>query len=96
METSWIPGVIIGHKTRLESGQITQESVFHQSVMYSPAQLQSPKHMITMNIIEQSFGPGFRPQYPALNEFEQYCKDHWGTGVRLPSALSTPSLTLAL
>lgn len=38
--------------------------------------------MITMNIITQSFGSGFMPKYPALNEFEQYCKDHWGTGVR--------------
>lgn len=85
METSWFTGLVVGHETRLASGQITPESVFHQSVMYSPTQLQSPKHMIAMNIVEESFGSGFRPQYPILNEFEQYCKDHWGTGVRLPS-----------
>jgi hypothetical protein len=73
---------IIGHQTRLESGQIVQQSVFHDSIKYSPQQLTSSDYMITMSIIWQSFGSGFVPQYPPLNEFEQYCKDDWGKGVR--------------
>lgn len=77
---------VIGHKTRLESGQITPQSVFHLSVMYSPAQrkLQSPNYMITLDMIRWSFGYDLA-QYPALNEFEQYCKDYWSTGVCGPS-----------
>lgn len=87
METPPLQRPVVGHKTRLESGQITPDTVFHQSVMLSPPHLQSPTYMITMDIIKQSFGSGFTPQYPALNEFEQYCKDHWGGGVRRPLAL---------
>lgn len=65
--------------------------------MYSPEQLQSPKYMVTMKIIKQSFGDGFKPDYPALNTFEQYCKDHWGTGVRdgLIFFFSTPDPVIA-
>ncbi|PIL30983.1 hypothetical protein GSI_05676 [Ganoderma sinense ZZ0214-1] len=78
MESS-IP--FVGHEFRLENPQIPPQSVFHRSVMYSPQKLQSPKYMITMKIITDSFGPGFAPQYPSLNEFEQYCKDHRETGI---------------
>ncbi|KAI1789975.1 hypothetical protein LXA43DRAFT_538200 [Ganoderma leucocontextum] len=96
MDTSFAQRPVVGHETRLQSGQITPQSVFHQSVMYSPAQLQSPDYMITMNIIEQSFGHGFAPQYPALNEFEQYCKDHWGTGLRdaVPGGDDNPGIVI--
>ena len=80
-ETTLVFRPIVGHETRLESHQITPQSVFHQSVMYSPAILKSPEYMTTMKLITDSFGPGFAPQYPPLNEFEQYCKDNWDTGV---------------
>ena len=83
-ETPVLQCPVIGHETRLDSGDITIQSVFHQSVMYYPAILKSPEDMITMTLIADSFGPGFAPQYSVLNEFEQYCKDHWDTGVRTP------------
>lgn len=81
METPIYIRPVIGHETRLESKQITQNSVFHESVKYSPQQLKSPDYMVTMTFIQKYFGSGFVPQYPPLNTFEQYCKDHWGTGV---------------
>ncbi|KAM5531106.1 hypothetical protein V8D89_015220 [Ganoderma adspersum] len=85
----------VGHETRLESHQITPQSVFHQSIMYSPAILKSPEYMTTMKLITDSFGPGFAPQYPALNEFEQYCKDHWDTGLRTsPGDIDDPWIVI--
>ena len=75
---------IIGLKTRLESRHITSLSVFHQSVKCAPTRLESPGNMITMDSVKESFGPGFEPQYTALNEFEQFCKDRWGIGVHCP------------
>ncbi|KAG7096249.1 hypothetical protein E1B28_003698 [Marasmius oreades] len=80
-ETSTVLKPIIGHETRLESGQLTPQAVFHSSIQFSPQKLDSPDYMITMSIVEKKFGSGFQPQYPPLNEFEQYCKDHWGTGL---------------
>ncbi|KAE9395187.1 hypothetical protein BT96DRAFT_885850 [Gymnopus androsaceus JB14] len=77
METPIYIRPVIGHETRLESKQITQNSVFHESVKYSPQQLKSPDYMVTMTFIQKYFGSGFVPQYPPLNTFEQYCKDHW-------------------
>ncbi|KAG6864295.1 hypothetical protein C0991_010766 [Blastosporella zonata] len=71
---------IVGHETRLESHQITEQSVFHESIKYSPQDLEYPDYMVTMTVIKQAFGSGFQPQYPPLNEFEQYCKDNWGKG----------------
>ncbi|KAJ7739230.1 hypothetical protein DFH07DRAFT_78654 [Mycena maculata] len=87
---------IVGHETRLQSGQITTQTVFHESIKYSPQQLTSPDYMITMTIIQQQFGSGFTPQYPALNEFEKYCKDHWGTGVAdgPPHGIESPGLVI--
>lgn len=82
---------IIGHETRLESNQIVQQSVFHESVRYSPQQLASPDYMITMSIIQKKFGSDFKPQYLALNEFEQYCKDHWGRGLSISHGVESPA-----
>ncbi|KAF8179330.1 hypothetical protein K438DRAFT_1603901 [Mycena galopus ATCC 62051] len=94
-ETPLPARLFMGHKTRLEDGQITEQSVFHQSVDYSPQQLTSPNHMLTMSIIQQKFGPGFVAQHPALNEFEQYCKDHWGTGLKdIPHSIESPALVI--
>jgi hypothetical protein len=81
METPIILRPVVGHETRLESSQIDPEAAFHESIKYSPQQLTSPIYMITMTIIQQQFGAGFAPHYQPLNEFEKYCKDHWGTGV---------------
>lgn len=80
MEASAAQRHIVGHETRLQSGLITPESVFHRSLMHSPAssQLQSPDYMVTMNVITESFGP---VSYTALNRFERDCKDRWGKGV---------------
>nr|VWP01894.1 Cell morphogenesis protein (Cell morphogenesis protein PAG1) [Ganoderma boninense] len=70
-ETSVAQQPIVGHETRLQSGLITSQSVFHPSLLYSPAsaQLQSPDYMVTMNIITESFGS---VSYSTLNQFEQY------------------------
>ena len=73
---------IMGLESRLASGQITPLSVFHSSVMCAPKELQSPDGMITMDNIQETFGPEFKPQYAVLNEFEQFCKDNWVIEVR--------------
>ncbi|KIK01582.1 hypothetical protein K443DRAFT_98321 [Laccaria amethystina LaAM-08-1] len=89
-ETSVALRPIIGHETRLESNQIVQQSIFHESVRHSPQQLTSPDYMITMSIIQNTFGSGFEPQYLALNEFEQYCRDHWGRGLTISHGVESP------
>ncbi|KAJ7455862.1 hypothetical protein FB451DRAFT_1407688 [Mycena latifolia] len=96
METPFTLRPVVGNETRLESAQITQQSVFHESIKHSPLDLTSPYHMITMQIIQQKFGPGFAPQYPALNEFEQYCKDRWGKGLEglLPPGIESPGIVI--
>lgn len=85
-ETSLLQQPIMGAETRLTSKHITVQSVLHESVKYSPQKLTSPIFMATLSIIQQHLGSGFAPQYAPLNEFEQYCKDHWGGGVSLPRA----------
>ena len=77
METPIAQRMIVGHETRLESGQITTKPVFHESIKNSPKNLVSPDKMITLEIIAHSL-PGFNPVYPPLNDFEKYCKDNWG------------------
>ena len=77
METPIAQQMIIGHETRLESGQITTKPIFHESIKNSPKNLVSPDKMITLEIIAHSL-PGFNPVYPPLNDFEKYCKDNWG------------------
>ncbi|KAJ6476479.1 hypothetical protein C8R47DRAFT_1052124 [Mycena vitilis] len=72
---------LIGNKTRLESDQITADSLFHESVKYSPDVLTSPEKMLTMRTLEERFGVGFA-RYSALNEFEKHCKDQWGSKLR--------------
>lgn len=67
------------HQTRLESGQITTTSTFHQSLEFSPQKLTSPRYMVTAEIIQQTFGSEFHWKYPPLNEFEAYCKKNWDT-----------------
>ncbi|KAG1730061.1 hypothetical protein EDB19DRAFT_1390495 [Suillus lakei] len=77
MESSYATRLIVGREIRLESGQITTTSVFHQSLEFSPQTLVSPEYMTTSSIIQRTLGPGFRPNYPPLNEFEEYCKNNW-------------------
>ncbi|PIL30984.1 hypothetical protein GSI_05677 [Ganoderma sinense ZZ0214-1] len=91
-ETSVAQRHTVGHETRLRSGLITPQSVFHPSLMYSPAstQLQSPDYMVTMNIITESFGP---VSYPTLNVFERHCKDRWGRSAP-PGGIDDPWIVI--
>lgn len=68
---------VIGQETRLESKQITADSVLHASIEFSPQKLDSPDYMVTLEKLVKEFGPSFKPQYPPLNEFEEYCRDNW-------------------
>ncbi|KAG7096272.1 hypothetical protein E1B28_003720 [Marasmius oreades] len=100
METKPEYQFLVGHETRLESLQITKESMFHESIRFSPQKLDSPDSVITMTIIKEEFGSGFEPQYSPLNDFEQYCKDHWGVrgilearhGIEDPEAVWGPRI----
>lgn len=68
-----------GPKTRLDSGQITSDSVFHSSLYASPKLLRDPKSAVTLDTLNEMFGEGWRPRCPELNEFETFCKTEWGT-----------------
>ncbi|KAH7921292.1 hypothetical protein BV22DRAFT_1132387 [Leucogyrophana mollusca] len=77
--------IVIGHKTRLQSEQISPDSVFHESLKYSPQSLVSSDYMVTLSLLEEAFGPKFQPDYPPLNEFEYQCKERWSkTPIGLP------------
>ncbi|KAF9225781.1 hypothetical protein BS17DRAFT_699538 [Gyrodon lividus] len=78
METSIIQRPIVGHETRLESKQIEKNSLFHESNKYAPQSLKDPDYMVTMTLIAKEFGSGFQPSIAPMNDFEQYCKEHWG------------------
>lgn len=71
---------LIGHKTRLEDGQITKDSIFHQSFQLSPdgKSLQQPEYMVTMEALKAKFGADWEPTYAPLNEYEQKMKENWG------------------
>uniref|UniRef100_A0A0W0F0R5 T6SS Phospholipase effector Tle1-like catalytic domain-containing protein n=1 Tax=Moniliophthora roreri TaxID=221103 RepID=A0A0W0F0R5_MONRR len=88
--------LVIGHETRLESKQITQTSVFHESLKYSPQSLTTKDYMVTMTILQNQFGSGFAPQYPPLNDFEKYCKDNWGKklGAAPPHEVESPEVVV--
>ncbi|KZT09411.1 uncharacterized protein LAESUDRAFT_552679 [Laetiporus sulphureus 93-53] len=93
-ELSYAMQVIIGVETRLQSGDITSGDAFHQSVLFAPTQLTEPKHMVTLDSLKKAFGADWSPSCPDLNEFEQLCKDKWGTLPRLaagPIKLESPS-----
>lgn len=77
IESDYLTRIVVGHENRLQSKQITSTSVFHQSLEFSPQKLVSPDYMVTTSIIQKEFGSGFHPDYPALNEFEAYCKNNW-------------------
>ncbi|KAF5309279.1 hypothetical protein D9758_018900 [Tetrapyrgos nigripes] len=80
VETNIALQPVMGHETRLESGQLTSDAVFHSSVQFSPQKLDSPLFMITMSDVQKKFGSGFQTQYAPLNSFEQSCKNDWGSG----------------
>ncbi|KAG2123280.1 hypothetical protein DEU56DRAFT_52917 [Suillus clintonianus] len=77
MESSYSARYAVGHKTRLESGQITTTSSLHQSLQFSPQVLTSPDYMTTTSIIQKAFGKSLGPQYIALNAYETKCKADW-------------------
>lgn len=66
-------------KNHLESGQITKDSSFHQSLKFAPTkqQLVEPDNMVTLDILQKAFGSSWTPSYPTLNNFEQKCKNEW-------------------
>lgn len=70
--------LLIGHETRLESGQITEQSSFHQSVAVAPSKLDNPKYMVTLETLKSGFSHGWAPTYADYNSFELECKEKWG------------------
>jgi hypothetical protein len=96
-ELSWDEKLVIGHETRLASGQITRQSVFHESNKFSPQNLRDPSNMVTMTIITQKFGISFLPDFAPLNEFEQHCKNDWGKhqlGLPQPPVFDSPEIVI--
>lgn len=79
---------IFGHETRLESGQLTADVIFHPSVALSPTDLKDPTFMFTLVDLQKKFGPTWRPVYSSLNNFEELCKKRWG---KVVSALTSGS-----
>ncbi|KAH8109828.1 hypothetical protein DFH11DRAFT_1624702 [Phellopilus nigrolimitatus] len=77
-ELSFAQKPIIGHQTRLQSAQIASDSVFHESVKFSPTALKDPTYMVTLDTLKNAFGGSWVPKSPALNAFEKECKDNWG------------------
>jgi len=71
---------ILGHETRLSSGQITPNDVFHESLRVAPTKLtcKDPQDMITLNDVKAKFGRDWAPTFAPLNEFEKKCKEQWG------------------
>ncbi|KDQ10695.1 hypothetical protein BOTBODRAFT_46899 [Botryobasidium botryosum FD-172 SS1] len=72
---------IIGHETRLAGGQITSDSIFHESLRVAPTKLtcKDPYNMITLDDVKARFGHGWTPTFAPLNDFEQGCRSQWGT-----------------
>ena len=79
--TPWWQKAIIRPETRLDSGQITKDVIFHESFKSAPTTLVHPDHMVTLNTLKQKFGSSWSPTCPALNTFEQWCKVQWLSGV---------------
>ncbi|PAV20126.1 hypothetical protein PNOK_0506000 [Pyrrhoderma noxium] len=86
---------IIGEENRLESGDITSDAQFHQSVLVAPTQLDNDSYMITLDTIREQFGASWAPDCPPLNAFEELCKNFWGVPVSRgdlgPVVFETPS-----
>lgn len=78
-------------KNRLESGQITKDSLFHQSLKFAPTkqQLVEPDNMVTLDVLQQAFGSSWTPSYPTLNDFEQKCKNEWSNANSDPTVFES-------
>lgn len=65
---------VVGHKTRLESGQITKKINFHESWKYSPTYgaLTHKDYMIARDKL-----PFTDLKYAPMNAFETDCKNRW-------------------
>ncbi|KAJ7220581.1 hypothetical protein GGX14DRAFT_354257, partial [Mycena pura] len=80
-ETPYVQRPIVGHKNRLESGQITNQIIFHESWKFSPkyAALLHKDYMIAPdNLLFTHLN------YATMNQFETDCKNRWkqNLGVR--------------
>lgn len=82
--TPWWQKAIIRPETRLDSGQITRDVLFHESFKSAPTTLTHPDHMVTMNTLKQKFGTSWSPTCPPLNAFEQRCKNQWNSTLEDP------------
>lgn len=90
-ESSLAVKPIVGHETRLESGQINSTPVLHESIQFAPFDLKDPTYMVTLAIIQKKYGAAWKPTYPALNDFEWKVRNAWGKrGVRRISCRRKP------
>jgi len=79
-EPNPITRAVYGHETRLESGHITPDAIFHESLRLAPTVLTciEPERVITFNDLRGKFGKDWVPTYAPLNDFEKKCKEQWG------------------
>lgn len=82
-ETPWWQKVVIKAQTRIQSGVLKADAVFHRSIFSAPLNLNNPMNMITLTSLKQAFGDAWVPDSPPLNAFEQECKNAWGLKVRI-------------
>lgn len=73
--------LLVGHETRLESGQISTDTIFHPSFQVSPTKLTNMTFMVTLPILQETFGTSWITTYSTLNAFEELCKEQWGQPV---------------
>lgn len=92
-ETPLKDRLAVGCETRLESGQIKSGLILHASIEFAPLKLKDPENMITLENLQSSFGSQWKPKYAEMNDFEKYCRDHWGVP---PVSLDTAGLSRSL
>lgn len=68
---------MIHAEQRLESGDITPDTNFHESWKFAPDTLTLDYKMISANIVQDAFTSDWSPKYCTLNAFEENRKAHW-------------------
>ncbi|KAL0572523.1 hypothetical protein V5O48_009438 [Marasmius crinis-equi] len=104
--TCWLEKLFVGRETRLESGQIDTEPMFHESNKFTPWNLSlmdlltilipwkpSPINLLTIYLTlawKHRWSP--LPHIAPLNSFEQQCKDDWGNELTVapPGGIKSP------
>ncbi|EIM79229.1 uncharacterized protein STEHIDRAFT_69796 [Stereum hirsutum FP-91666 SS1] len=77
IESSWMARRMIHAEQRLESGDITPDTNFHESWKFAPDTLTLDYKMISANIVQDAFTSDWSPKYCTLNAFEENRKAHW-------------------